>query len=316
MTIITKPSAIDKGIENVITLNKADLASDTKVVADSYYSDQNNWKNVYITYKTPEGGQVNDVIFDASEASPVGSFNPTLKARDTWEVQSVTIQDFDNGSLKLLRGDLTVAEFDIVFGAMGYLFSDTLKHPTDVIISNNNLTSLVSGDNHKRSYIAPPVSAASGKYYLELNADATNTGGPFIGLSQLLVDPTAFESTFVGDPNGGNGAMCSGSGSCVGLTGGSQTSAYSSLAWFTTGAKVTIAFDLDDPIDVKFWIGVDGDYGVGNDPIAGTGGATFPKDAGSNIYISIVNNITGSIQMTIEETPVNVLAGYDYLGLV
>ena len=141
MTIITKPSAIDKGVENVITLNKADLASDTKVVADSYYSDQNNWKNVYITYKTPEG-QVNDVIFDASEASPTGSFNPSLKARDTWEVQSVTIQDFDNGSLKLLRGDLTVAEFDIALGSLPVAF---ISQPVAEGLSNFTSASQLIG---------------------------------------------------------------------------------------------------------------------------------------------------------------------------
>ena len=112
-SIITKPVSIDKGVENIIQLSKTDLLLHAKVIADSYFSDESNWSKVFITYKTPEG-QVNDVIFeDTSVGTPSGSFNPSLKARDDWDVQSLTILDFDNGSLKILRGDLNVADFDI-----------------------------------------------------------------------------------------------------------------------------------------------------------------------------------------------------------
>jgi hypothetical protein len=120
MPIITKPVTITKGQANIITLVKADLAANAKVIADSYFSNQANWKRVILDYQTPVGNQVNSVIFDAEQVSPEGNFNPSDKARDgDWEVRSLTIIDFDGGYLKLLRGDLTVAEFDIVIGIVG-----------------------------------------------------------------------------------------------------------------------------------------------------------------------------------------------------
>ena len=201
MAIITKPSAIDKGVENAITLNKADLASDAKVVADSYFSDQNNWKNVYITYKTPEG-QVNDVVFDASEASPLGSFNPSLKALDTWEVQSVTIQDFDNGSLKLFRGDLTVAEFDIVLG--GSLASYFILDYNNISSSNglSNVTS-TSADFGGGAYMDFPVTSDVLNTYetIEIRYDAfgSSKGVSFTARTTSFSD---YSSTFRNIVNG------------------------------------------------------------------------------------------------------------------
>jgi len=172
MAIITKPVSIDKGTENVITLNKADLASDTKVVADSYFSDQNNWNKIFITYKTPEGNQVNDVAFDASEATPVGSFNPSLKARDTWEVQSITILDFDNGSLKLLRGDLTIGDFDVFLGGI----VDLVDNSSD-LGSLNTGTTITASSSSKGQTFQLASNASVSEIILGLGTYGSWTGG-------------------------------------------------------------------------------------------------------------------------------------------
>ena len=118
MAIITKPT-IAKGQANEFDLSKSDLAAVSKVVNDSYFSDQTNWSKVIVEYKSAEGNQHEMVIFDASEASPKGNFEVSEKAKDSWEVQSVKIMDFDGGYLKLNRGDLTVADFDIALGSVG-----------------------------------------------------------------------------------------------------------------------------------------------------------------------------------------------------
>ena len=118
MAILTKPT-ISKGQANEFDLSKSDLAAVSKVVNDSYFSDQTNWSKVIVEYKSAEGNQHEMVIFDASEASPKGNFEVSEKARDSWEVQSVKIMDFDGGYLKLGRGDLTVADFDIALGSVG-----------------------------------------------------------------------------------------------------------------------------------------------------------------------------------------------------
>ena len=118
MAIITKPT-ISKGQANEIDLSKSDLAAVSKVVNDSYFSNQTNWSKVIIEYKSAEGNQHEMIIFDATGDSPKGNFEVSEKARDSWEVQSVKIMDFDGGYLNLGRGDLTVADFDIALGIVG-----------------------------------------------------------------------------------------------------------------------------------------------------------------------------------------------------
>jgi|13_taG_2_1085334.scaffolds.fasta_scaffold03013_5 hypothetical protein len=115
----TKPSSPEKGISNEATLIKSQLLLETKVANDPYFSVGSNWNKVVVTFKTDEGGQTNDLVFDGTLSNPTGNFDPSSVARDVWEVQSVKIMDFDGGYLKLNRGDLTVEDFDIVLGAGG-----------------------------------------------------------------------------------------------------------------------------------------------------------------------------------------------------
>jgi hypothetical protein len=58
------------------------------------------------------------VVFDASEATPEGVLELSDKAKNEFEVKSLTIFDFDGGYLKLERDELTVLEFDIVVGSV------------------------------------------------------------------------------------------------------------------------------------------------------------------------------------------------------
>lgn len=116
MSIITKPSTIEKNSAASISLNKSDLALISSVVADSYFSDQNNWKNVIVYYRSSVGNQKEILKFDATLASPSTSFLVSDKARDIFEVQKIIIQDFDGGSIVIPRSELTTAEFDIDTG--------------------------------------------------------------------------------------------------------------------------------------------------------------------------------------------------------
>jgi len=117
MAILTKPT-ITKGQANEFDLSKSELAAISKVVNDSYFSDQANWSKVVVEYKSAEGNQHKMVTFDASDESPKANFELSEKAKDDWEVQSVKIMDFDGGYLKLVRGDLTVEEFDIALSSV------------------------------------------------------------------------------------------------------------------------------------------------------------------------------------------------------
>jgi hypothetical protein len=114
MAIITK-STVAKGQANEFDLSKSDLALVSKVVNDSYFSDQANWSKVVLQYESAEGKQQEVVTFDATQTAPKGTFEVSEKARDSWEIKSILIMDFDGGYLKINRGELTVEEFDISF---------------------------------------------------------------------------------------------------------------------------------------------------------------------------------------------------------
>jgi hypothetical protein len=111
MAILNKPTFV-KGQQNEITLNKADLALE---VSDLYFQDTVNWKQVILFYETNEGGQKKVLVYDATQALPAANFDVSERARNQWEIKKVAFFDFDGGKLVVNRGDLTVAEFDILF---------------------------------------------------------------------------------------------------------------------------------------------------------------------------------------------------------
>lgn len=119
MAIITKPGTITKGQDNSFTLNKADLLAHASVSGDAYFSSDSNWNKVVVVYRTDQGDQKQNVTFDATEVTPTANFSPSSTARDIWQVQSVVIYDFDNGSLFIPRSQLIVAEFDVDLSVIG-----------------------------------------------------------------------------------------------------------------------------------------------------------------------------------------------------
>jgi len=66
MPIITKPSTIDKNSPAEISLDKAALAAVSSVVADDYFSDSDNWKEVLIYYRSSTGNQREILKFNAT----------------------------------------------------------------------------------------------------------------------------------------------------------------------------------------------------------------------------------------------------------
>lgn len=113
MTIITKPATVEKNSVAEFTLNKSVLAAVDSVVADSYFSNSQNWSEVLIYYKSSEGNQREILKFNATQASPTANFLVSDKARDIFQVQKIVIKDFDNGSFTVERTELVAAEFDV-----------------------------------------------------------------------------------------------------------------------------------------------------------------------------------------------------------
>jgi len=195
MAFYTKPINPTKGQDNQVSLDKSQLALDPIVAADAYFSDSSNWKYVVINYKSTEGSQIEKVTFNVIGPNTTvnSTFKVSDKARDTFEVQSLVIYDFDGGFLKLNRDDLTVSEFDVDFssgGAVNFLTdylmpsSASLYHP-DYTVSNGGLTLTKT---HSGAVNDPQASllngyldktTLTGKYYKEfiMTSDPINAMG-------------------------------------------------------------------------------------------------------------------------------------------
>lgn len=115
MPIITKPSSIQKNQSAQFVLNKTELSQLPSILADTYFSDTSNWKEVILSYKSTTGNQNQILKFDATLSSPSYNLLVSEKAKDLFQVQRITIVDFDNGSIKIPRSQLTVSDFDISF---------------------------------------------------------------------------------------------------------------------------------------------------------------------------------------------------------
>jgi hypothetical protein len=118
MSIITKPSSISKNVAASFSLSKSELAAVASVVADSNFSDSANWKKVFLNYKSSPGNQHRFVRFDATVENPTGDFLCSLKSKDIFELESIVIKDFDNGSLVIPANELTASEFKINMGTV------------------------------------------------------------------------------------------------------------------------------------------------------------------------------------------------------
>jgi hypothetical protein len=113
MTVLTKAAAPIKGTATLFTLDKAALAAVTSVAADAYFSDSANWKSVSLLYHSSIGNQHEVVKFEASQSSPTSKFLVSEQSRDIFEIKEIVIKDFDGGTFKVLRSELTTAEFDV-----------------------------------------------------------------------------------------------------------------------------------------------------------------------------------------------------------
>jgi hypothetical protein len=114
MPIITKPTTIQKAQPATITLNKQQLALVPSVASDSYFSNQTNWKEVVVYYKSTQGNQKEVLKFDATLESPQTTFLVSNKSRNNFNVQKIDILDFDEGSIVVNRSELITSEFDII----------------------------------------------------------------------------------------------------------------------------------------------------------------------------------------------------------
>lgn len=113
MSIISKPNVIVKGTSVEFTLFKGELVNNHVVSSDVYFSDFENWMSVSLNYKSTEGNQRKIVTFNSFENFAPAIFSSSEKARDVFQIESITIVDFDGEILIVSRDDLNTLQFDI-----------------------------------------------------------------------------------------------------------------------------------------------------------------------------------------------------------
>jgi hypothetical protein len=239
LTGVFNATNIQKGQDNTVTLSKVDLETIAAGLEQTpYFNDSNNWKQVKGIYITDTGKQVNELLFDATVATPEGNFNPTAEARDTWEIKGIIIFDFDGGFLRINRGDLTVAEFDIdLSGASGILAADLTFNDTVDSVS----TFTYSGTGNSATFNKNGVDGWDQAAFTTqtISGDASVTIEATEALSSVMIgfgeDGVLTKDAFGGNPkygvyldSGGQAYLCTNGNpqATFELSGGSSTNSW------------------------------------------------------------------------------------------
>lgn len=103
--LLTIPSVV-RETTATITLNKQDLFSLALVSSDPYFSIEANVKSCVVEFNSEPGNQKKVLRFDLSQASPSASLLLSAKAKDSFLLERVVLEDNDAGTLVLKREDL------------------------------------------------------------------------------------------------------------------------------------------------------------------------------------------------------------------
>lgn len=154
MPILTKAS-VSKGAPATFTLDTT-LLSQLPLVSGSDYADPNDWKAVTMFFKSSTSKQSESITFDLTKPAPhTAMFKVSSFAKGDFQLQQITIYDFDNGFLPIPRSALTVAEFDVAFPSLiwnkGLTITDYgtqsgLQTSSTGTFSNGSISNAINGD--------------------------------------------------------------------------------------------------------------------------------------------------------------------------
>lgn len=187
------------------------------------------------------------------------------------------------------------------FDTSGLKFSETLKSSS---LSVGNGGQLLSGNG------APVISwgylntklPTSGKYYIEYEVLYHQGSQMYIGGNFLNTNPSIFYNG--GWPFASEGSFIYNRRDEMGVYVNYSLSYYTSL--WGMGNKVGIAIDFDAK---KYWVGVDGNFGSGQNPSSGLGGAGFSAISGYSHFYPAIGIQTGVVK--IMQTPSYLPSGFN-----
>ena len=174
MAILTRPANVQKGTPTIFTIDRVELAA-LPQITDPYYKDINNWKEIFVNFKHSESHQKATCVF--VEGSNDAEFKSTHSARGgAWEVQTITIRDYDKGLYMLRRDAIDGAQAEYRTPATGENFQNGMWHVRQGSVNEwawgGGLVSTDLGDNGGES-----VTIGSRTYYR-----GSHQGGEYYGI--------------------------------------------------------------------------------------------------------------------------------------
>lgn len=106
MPLLTIPASISKETSQVVTLDKSAVFALAAVSNDAFFSVQANVKRVIVEYNSNPGNQKEFLIFDLSQQSPTAAFQVSSRARSSFLLERIVLEDFDEDTLVVQRADL------------------------------------------------------------------------------------------------------------------------------------------------------------------------------------------------------------------
>lgn len=232
MAILTKPGSFTKGTPAALSISKSELAALGIVSGDPYFSDTANWSYVRLIYKSSVGNQRHSAKFDCAESTPASTFITSVKARDVFDIESISIVDFDGGFLSIPASALNAAEFqldytEVVPGA--YITWSNL-------FNSGNLTVLANGGLTPSAGASPWSTGAYSSAFIASNTDFTLTYN--INATNAAIEAMfGFHRTAPSQGNLVNDAMYIRSTTAVNARDGGNNTAYTGLATISLGTS-------------------------------------------------------------------------------
>lgn len=103
--LLTIPSVVRETTATV-TLNKQDLFSLAPVSSDPYFSVESNVKSCVVEFNSEPGNQKKILRFDLLQSTPSASFLFSAKAKSSFLLERIVLEDNDGGTFVLKREDL------------------------------------------------------------------------------------------------------------------------------------------------------------------------------------------------------------------
>lgn len=113
MPLFNIPASVAKGSPQTVTLDKSALFALAAVSGDAFFSDEANVSRCIVEYNSNPGDQKEYLVFDLSQASPTAIFQVSQHARNSFLLERIVLEDFDEGTFVVERADLP-AGFDVV----------------------------------------------------------------------------------------------------------------------------------------------------------------------------------------------------------